>query len=219
MKITVKKMRYYMFNKPRGCITACSDERHKTVMDYFPDEEREGLFPVGRLDKDTEGFLIITDDGQFSYHITTPEREVEKTYFFYAKGKLDGEKIKRLEDGVDIMTSVVHKTAPAKAEKIGEATLRDIGHLLDCDPARLKYTRHGEVPVTAVKITITEGKKHQVKKMAMAVGMRIVYLERIAISGVALDTSLKRGEYRVMTEEEIAMIRNNGKAVLSAEFS
>ena len=200
-------MRYYMFNKPRGCITACSDARHKTVMDYFPASEREGLFPVGRLDKDTEGFLIITDDGLFSYKVTTPEYEVEKTYFFYAKGQFDDEKLERLESGVDIMTSVVHKTAPAKAEKVGEATFRDIAEHLECDPARLKYTRHGDVPVTAVKITITEGKKHQVKKMAMAVGMRIVYLERIAIAGVALDTSLKRGEYRPLTDDEIRRIK------------
>ena len=202
-------MRYYMFNKPRGCITACSDERHKTVMDYFPEGEREGLFPVGRLDKDTEGFLIITDDGPLSFRVTNPESEIEKTYFFYAKGELDEEKIKRLEGGVDIMASSVHKTAPAKAEKVGECTFRDIAHLLDCDPARLKYTRHGDVPVTAVKITITEGKKHQVKKMAMAVGMRIVYLERIAIAGVPLDTSLKRGEYRSLTDGEIEKIRGN----------
>ena len=201
-------MRYYMFNKPRGCITACSDERHKTVMDYFPDSEREGLFPVGRLDKDTEGFLIITDDGQLSYRVTTPESEISKTYFFYAKGELDEKKIKMLEDGVDIMASTVHKTAPARAEKVGELTFRDIAEHLDCDPARLKYTRHGDVPVTAVKITITEGKKHQVKKMAMAVGMRIVYLERIAIAGVPLDTSLKRGEYRPLTEQEVEQIRN-----------
>ena len=201
-------MRYYMFNKPRGCITACSDERHKTVMDYFPDSEREGLFPVGRLDKDTEGFLIITDDGQLSYRVTTPESEISKTYFFYAKGELDEKKIKMLEDGVDIMASTVHKTAPARAEKVGELTFRDIAEHLDCDPAKLKYTRHGDVPVTAVKITITEGKKHQVKKMAMAVGMRIVYLERIAIAGVPLDTSLKRGEYRPLTEEEIEKIRS-----------
>ena len=88
-------MRYYMFNKPRGCITACRDERHKTVMDYFPREEREGLFPVGRLDKDTEGFLIITDDGQLSFRVTSPEHEIEKTYVFYARGELDRDKIKR----------------------------------------------------------------------------------------------------------------------------
>ena len=201
-------MRYYMFNKPRGCITACSDERHKTVMDYFPDSEREGLFPVGRLDKDTEGFLIITDDGQFSFRVASPEHTVEKTYFFYAKGELDEGKLSRLESGVDISAPSipVHKTAPARAEKVGEATLREIADCLDDDPAKLKHTRKGDVRVTAVKITITEGKKHQVKKMAMAVGMRIVYLERIAIGGVELDRGLKRGEYRELTEEEISLI-------------
>ena len=196
-----------MFNKPKGCITACSDAQHKTVMDYFDEEERKGLFPVGRLDKDTEGFLIITDDGRLSYHVTTPEREVEKTYFFYARGQLDEEKLNKLESGVNIMASTVHKTAPARVIKLGEATFRDIAEHLDCNPSRLKHTRHGDVPVTAVKITITEGKKHQVKKMAMAVGMRIVYLERIAIAGVPLDTNLKRGEYRPLTEEELSLIR------------
>jgi len=201
-------MRYYMFNKPRGCITACRDERHKTVMDYFPEVERAGLFPVGRLDKDTEGFLIITDDGPLSFRVTSPEHEIEKTYVFYAKGELDSEKIKRLEDGVDIMASSLHRTAPARAEKLGGATLRDIAGLISDDPARITLTRKGDVPVTAVKITITEGKKHQVKKMAMAVGMRIVYLERVAIGGVELDKNLKRGEYRTLTEEEIAIIKN-----------
>ena len=205
-------MRYYMFNKPRGCITACSDERHKTVMDYFPLGEREGLFPVGRLDKDTEGFLIITDDGKFSFRVASPEHTVEKTYRFYAKGELDCEKLSRLEGGVDISAPSipVHKTAPARAEMLGRATLRDIADLLDDDSAKLKHTRKGDVSVTEVKITITEGKKHQVKKMAMAVGMRIVYLERIAIGGVPLDTDLKRGEYRALTDEEIALILGSG---------
>ena len=205
-------MRYYMFNKPRGCITACRDERHKTVMDYFPREEREGLFPVGRLDKDTEGFLIITDDGQLSFRVTSPEHEIEKTYVFYARGELDRDKIKRLETGVDIMASELHRTAPARAEKLGEATLGDIAELISDDPARIRLTRKADVPVTAVKITITEGKKHQVKKMAMAVGMRIVYLERVAIGGVMLDKGLKRGEYRPLSEDEIALISENSSS-------
>ena len=196
-----------MFNKPRGCITACSDERHKTVMDYFPEGEREGLFPVGRLDKDTEGFLIITDDGPLSFRVTNPESEIEKTYFFYAKGELDEEKIKRLEGGVDIMASSVHKTAPAKAEKVGECTFRDIAHLLDCDPARLKYTRHGDVPVTAVKITITEGKKHQVKRMIRYTGPKVVYLKRLSMDSLTLDDTLPAGSYRALTEEEISLLK------------
>ncbi len=196
-----------MFNKPRGCITACSDARHITVMDYISEEEKDGLFPVGRLDKDTEGFLILTDDGQFAFNTSNPANGVEKTYFFWAKGSLDEGKIKRLEEGINIYEKKEFVTSPAKAEKIAEAKFRDIIHLLpDEDPVKVKFTRKGDVQVTAVKIAITEGKKHQVKRMAKAVGMSIVYLERIAIAGVKLDNTLKRGEYRPLTDEEIALI-------------
>ncbi len=196
-----------MFNKPRGCITACTDERQLTVMDYIPEGEREGLFPVGRLDKDTEGFLILTDDGKFCFHVNEPISNVEKTYFFWARGSLDEEKIKKLENGVNIYADKGILTAPARAEKIGEATYRDIAHLIMEDPLKLKLTRRGDIPVTAVKITITEGKKHQVKRMAKAVGMHVVYLERIAISSVKLDESLPRGKFRPLSEEEIAIIK------------
>lgn len=201
-------MRYYMFNKPRGCITACSDARHKTVMDYIPESERKGLYPVGRLDKDTEGLLLLTDDGKFCFYVNEPKSLVNKTYLFWARGALDEEKIRRLEQGVDIYNDGKMLTAPARAEKIAEATLRDISDLLDEDPLKLKLTRRGDVPVTAVKITITEGKKHQVKRMAMAVGMRIVYLKRIAINGVMLDESLSAGEFRELTEQELEIISN-----------
>ena len=199
-------MKYYMFNKPRGCITACSDARHKTVMEYLPESEREGLFPVGRLDKDTEGFLILTDDGGFCYRVASPTSGISKTYFFWATGALDEEKIKRLESGVRIFQGREELTAPAKAEKVGEATLKDIAHLTDEDPVRLRLTKRGDVPVTAVKLTVTEGKKHQVKRMALAVGLRIVYLERIAISTVPLDKSLERGKYRQLSEDEVEQI-------------
>lgn len=195
-----------MFNKPRGCITACSDARHKTVMDYIPEEEREGLYPIGRLDKDTEGFLILTDDGKFCFHVNEPCSNVSKTYFFWARGSLDGEKLKKLCEGVEIYHDPNMKTAPAVAKKLGEATLRDIAHLLDEDEVRLKLTRRGDIPVTSGIITITEGKKHQVKRMAKAVGMHIVYLERIAISGVNLDKTLPRGEFRPLTEAELSLI-------------
>ena len=199
-------MRYLMFNKPRGCITACRDERHKTVMDFIPDSERENLFPIGRLDKDTEGFLILTDDGNFCYSVSTPSSNITKTYRFWARGSLDEEKIRRLESGIGIYKDPDMITAPAKAKKIKEAKLRDISHLLDEDPAKLKLTKRGDVPITLVEITITEGKKHQVKRMALAVGLRVVYLERIAIGDVLIDSALARGEYREMTKDEIERI-------------
>ena len=205
-------MRYYMFNKPRGCITACRDERQKTVMDYLPEAEREGLFPVGRLDKDTEGFLILTDDGKFCFHINEPKEHTEKTYFFYAKGELTDEKIKALEKGVSIYVEEDRLTAPAKAEKLHTKTMREIAHLMEeSERPRLKNTRKGDVPVTAGKITITEGKKHQVKRMVKAVGMHVVYLERIAIGSVKLDESLRRGEYRPLTDEELRTLYAENK--------
>lgn len=202
-------MRYFMFNKPKGCITACRDERQKTVMDYFPPKEREGLFPVGRLDKDTEGFLIITDDGRFSFHISEPREHIPKTYFFYAKGELTEEKIKALEAGVKIYTDEDRITAPARVKQLGVRPMKEIAHLLDESEApRLKNTRKGDVPVTAGVITITEGKKHQVKRMIKSVGMTVVYLERIAIGTVHLDETLKRGQYRELTETELKALHN-----------
>lgn len=210
-------MRYYMFNKPRGCITACFDERKKTVMDYIPEEEREGLFPVGRLDKDTEGFLILTDDGGFCFHVNNPEHRVEKTYVFWARGVLDAEKIALLEGGVSISQKKERLTAPAVVEKLGEATLRDIAHLLDEDMNKLRHTRRGDIPITKCRITITEGKKHQVKRMAKAVGMEIVYLERVAISGVALDETLPRGSFRPLRQEELEKIRQGDSLKLEEE--
>lgn len=202
-------MRYYMFNKPKGCITACSDARHKTVMDYFPESEREGLFPIGRLDKDTVGLLIITDDGNLAFNVANPENRVKKTYRFWAKGSCDEEKLQKLRTGVTISTKNGNITAIGEVKKLADATLRDIAHLLEADSARILNTRQGDVPVSYVEIAITEGKKHQVKKMALAVGLRIVHLERIGISGVTLDESLRSGEFRPLSDTEILSLRNN----------
>ncbi len=200
-------MRYYMFNKPKGCITACADVRQKTVMDFIPESEREGLFPVGRLDKDTEGFLILTDDGKFCFEVTDPRYRVKKTYVFLAKGSFDETKLEKLRDGVSISTKRGEITASCEVEKLAEAKISDIAHLIDENPARLLYTRYGEVPVVSLKMTITEGKKHQVKKMAKSVGLTVIYLERIAIAGVFLDKELPRGKYRPLKDSEIEEIK------------
>ncbi len=199
-------MRYYMFNKPRGCITARCDPRCKTVMDYFPEEEKAGLFPVGRLDKDTEGFLIFTDDGKFCFHINEPTHHVEKTYFFYARGTLDEKKLKALESGVPLTQDGSVISAPAKVRRLPDSTYREISHLLDEDTAKLTHTRRGDIPVVSAEITVTEGKKHQVKRMAKAVGLHIVYLERIAIASIPLDKTLKRGEFRQLTPSELEIL-------------
>ena len=196
-------MRYYMFNKPRGCISACRDERHKTVMDYFPEEERQGLFHVGRLDKDTEGLLIVTDDGKLCSQIAEPKYFKEKTYRFYAKGEISEGKLDALRNGVKISEKSDIKTLPARVSLLGVSNMRNIAHLLEDNPSKLRHTRLGDVKVSHIEITITEGKKHQVKKMARAVGMYIVYLERISVCGITLDGALARGEYRQLTNEEL----------------
>ena len=199
-------MRYYMFNKPRGVITACSDPRHETVMKYFPESEREGLFPVGRLDKDTEGFLIMTDDGALCHKINTPSMKKEKTYVFYARGAVSDEDIGRLLRGVDIGTGTVAMAKAERAEIIGRCELLDIAALMGENEARMKVSRKRHDPVTKIRMTITEGKKHQVKRMSGAIGAPLIYLERVSISGIPLDPSLGRGEYRPMSESEIAAL-------------
>ena len=200
-------MRYFMFNKPRGCVTARCDPRHKTVMDYIKEEDKDGLFPIGRLDKDTEGFLILTDDGSLCNRINLPESNVTKTYRFYSKCHLEKEDMERLCSGVSIASIKDRLTASASATILGYKTMKDIADLLDEERiVRIKNTRMGERPVTHAQIIITEGKKHQVKKMIGAVGGYVLYLERVAIGGLSLDHTLKRGEYRSMTEDELAMI-------------
>ena len=120
-----------------------------------------------------------------------------------AKGEVSEEKLEALRNGVKIIENSEWKTAPAKVRLLGISNMRDIAHLLDENPSKLRHTRLGDVKVTHIEITITEGKKHQVKKMARAVGMYIVYLERISVCGIALDESLARGEYRPLTAEEL----------------
>ena len=199
---------YYMFNKPAGCITARRDARHKTVMDYFPAELRDRLFPVGRLDKDTEGLLLVTDDGQLNFNLLSPKSNKEKMYFFYAVGIPDDKKLKELEYGVRIYSSRDEITAPANIEITERTNLRAIKEYLSVSEQSLA-TKHGDVLAVGGYITITEGKKHQVKRMIRYTGAKVVYLKRVSISGVLLDEDLNKGEYRPLTEEELYQLKNN----------
>ena len=198
---------YYMFNKPRGCITARRDSRQATVMDYFPEDKRDVLFPVGRLDKDTEGFILITDDGMLCFDLMNPNNLIPKTYFFWAQGILTEEKIHEIESGINIYKNTSYQTSPAKitVERVG--ILREIKNLLIGDDIKLSNKR-GELPVTAGYITITEGKKHQVKRMLRYAGCRVVYLKRVSIGQVSLDQTLALGKYRKMSEDEILKLKN-----------
>lgn len=198
--------RYYMFNKPGGCITACRDARQKTVMDYFDVANKDTLFPIGRLDKDTEGLLLITDDGMLFHDLMMPERKVNKTYFFWAKGNITDEKIAELESGAAIYPDKSELTAPATFKLIERKCLIDIKHLLSEDEAKLTRKK-GETPVFSGLLTITEGKKHQVKRMLKYAGCKIVYLKRVAIGKLFLDENLAPGEYRPLIEAEVDLLK------------
>lgn len=194
-------MRYYMFNKPGGCITARRDEWHKTVFDYLTDLDTEGLFPVGRLDKDTEGLLIITDDGQWNEKLMQPSMKVPKRYFFCATNPLSKEAKARIESGVEILEGAP-KTSPAKLEIIEEGYYRDLEDKAEYDlPKDLLPTRYNPM-VSFGYLTIKEGKKHQVKRMLRSEGSRVLFLRRVSIGKLELDWNLPKGGYREMTENE-----------------
>ena len=190
---------YYMFNKPSGCITAKIDKEHKTVFEFLSEEDKKGIFHVGRLDKDTEGLLLFTNDGDFEHKLMHPEKHVCKTYFFWALGSLSNENIKSLENGVNIIKGrVLTRTAKVK--------INDYGLFKDFEDELKKLNinlKNYNQSVVSGYITISEGRKHQVKRMLKAVGCNILYLKRIAIGEVVLDTKLNLGEYRHLTEKEL----------------
>ncbi len=195
-----------MFNKPSGCITARRDPRHKTVMDYFPEELRDRLFPVGRLDKDTEGLLLITDDGELTFKLLSPSYRKEKTYFFYAKGIPDETKLSELEKGIPIYTDSDFVTSPAKVRISERTTIGQLKELLSPEN-KLLALKKGDLPCIGGYITITEGKKHQVKRMIRYAGPKVIYLKRISMDSLILDESLPKGKYRLLTDSEISLLK------------
>ncbi|WP_310604379.1 pseudouridine synthase [Anaerosporobacter sp.] len=199
--------RYIMFHKPAGCITAKTDEKHKTVMDYFTEEDRKGLFPVGRLDKDTEGLLLLTNDGEFDNQLMHPNHHVSKKYFFWVLGIITEEKKELLENGVAI-EGEGKTTSPAKLEIIQSGKYDDLETQIPSygyDTSNIKNDKYVQM-VTAGYITITEGKKHQVKRMLKAVGCYVIYLKRMQIGQLVLDEKLRLGEYRELAESEFENI-------------
>ena len=176
--VKYQKFAYYMLNKPSGVVSATNDNTCKTVIDLLNAENRKNLFPVGRLDKDTTGLLLITDDGEFSHKILSPKKHVPKTYLALLDGKLNETEKLRIEQGIDI----------------GDETITL--------PAMLHY----ESPDSnLIRITITEGRYHQVKRMFYAVGKNVVSLKRIQIGALKLDETLNAGSYRQLTENEISL--------------
>lgn len=176
-----REFEYYMLYKPKGCVTARSDAVHATVMDYI-DSNRKNLSPVGRLDLDTEGLLLITNDGALSHDLLSPAKHVKKTYEAMINGHVTDADAEAFRQGLDI----------------GDDTLTR--------PAELEILSASEQSL--IRVTITEGRFHQVKRMFQAVGKEVVYLKRISMGNLLLDETLKPGEYRELREEEICALKN-----------
>jgi len=179
-----REFTYVMLNKPDGYVSATDDDKYPTVITLLPDElQRIGLFPCGRLDKNTLGLMILTNNGPLSHKLLAPKNHVSKKYRFTVKFPISEDDVQSLESGVDIGGYV---TAPCKVEMIGE--------------------KEGY-------ITLTEGKYHQIKLMAEAVHNQITYLERVTFGPIALDEGLGRGEWRYLTEDEQRSLEAHGKVI------
>lgn len=174
---------YYMLNKPAGVVSATEDRRDTTVIDLIKDKKRKDLFPVGRLDKDTEGLLLITNDGDLAHRLLAPKKHVDKVYYAKIDGMVTEEDVKRFAEGIDIGAEEEEMTRPAKLDIMKSAEESEI------------------------RLTIHEGKFHQVKRMFLAVGKEVTYLKRERMGTLCLDENLKPGEYRLLTEEEIENVR------------
>lgn len=200
--VTYTGKSYYMFNKPAGYITARKDTANKTVFDFLDDVNMNGVFHVGRLDKDTEGLLLFTNDGEFEHQLMCPQKHVEKTYFFWALGSLSEEDRKQLEQGICIGKGEI-LTKPAKIEVQKCGIYQELKHEMAIENLHNIDSDIYSQPVVSGYLTISEGRKHQVKRMLKAVGCYVVYLKRVSIGGLMLDESLEKGQYRLLKETEI----------------
>ena len=178
-RLVYQKYVYIMMNKPQDTISATEDAIEKTVVDILKEEDRiHKVFPVGRLDKDTEGLMLLTNDGELAHKLISPKKDVEKKYYVEVSGELKNEHLEIVKTGV----------------------ILEDGY--KCKPARLEILESSENKSRA-NIYITEGKFHQVKRMMKSIGATVTYLKRLSIGSLILDENLKLGEYRYLTDDEL----------------
>ncbi len=205
---------YYMLYKPAGVITATEDSRTATVLDLLRAPESSGtvqpvlrrdLFPVGRLDRDTEGLLLITDDGQLAHRLLSPGRHVDKVYYAVVTGQVTEEDRRRFAEGLCVDESLT--AMPARLLSAAEAAreTEQLSGLIPEDPQQL--IPPGTTSFSPVLVTIREGKFHQIKRMFAAVGKEVLYLRRLSMGPLLLDEALSPGEFRELTQEEIRLLR------------
>ena len=178
-RLVYQKYVYIMMNKPKDTVSATEDAIEKTVVDILKEEDRiHKVFPVGRLDKDTEGLMLLTNDGELAHKLISPKKDVEKKYYVEVSGELKNEHLEIVKTGV----------------------ILEDGY--KCKPARLEILESSENKSRA-NIYITEGKFHQVKRMMKSIGATVTYLKRLSIGSLILDENLKLGEYRYLTDDEL----------------
>ena len=178
--VSGEKLVYLMLHKPAGLVSATEDPRQPTVLELLPAHlRRVGLFPAGRLDKDTEGLLLLTNDGEMAHRLLSPRRHVDKTYFVRVEGALDA------------------------ADTAAFSTGMTLGDGLVCMPAGLELLEEADTAI----VTLREGKYHQIKRMLASRGKPVRYLKRLTMGPLSLDPALKRGEWRPLTGEELAALR------------
>ncbi len=181
--VTLQTHFYYMMNKPQGYISATEDNFQKTVLDLLGSCKRNDLFPVGRLDKDTEGFLLITNDGELAHQLLSPKKHVSKVYYARIEGIVTEEDITAFKKGV----------------KIDEE--------FTALPANLKILNSDTE--SEIEVEIYEGKFHQVKRMFQAIGKKVVFLKRLSMGPLSLDPTLNPGDFRELTSKEIDLLKDS----------
>lgn len=180
-KVTYLNEVFIMLNKPQGYISATDDNYQDTVLDLVNEYRNYKIFPVGRLDKDSEGLLILTNNGKVAYNLLSPKSHVNKTYYVKFKGEFKEEYFEKFSKGMVLEDG--YKTLPAKIELLSSSE---------------------------ANVTICEGKFHQVKRMFLVNNMEVTYLKRIKFGNIELDKSLQIGKYRLLTDEEINLLKENG---------
>ena len=200
-------MNDYMLNKPAGLVCAKTDRENRTVMELFPPEE-SALFPVGRLDKYSEGLLLVTDDGRLCRRLLDPDSHVEKGYFLWAAGDPTPEACAAIRSGLQLK-GLSAPTKPCRFEP-GERTVISA---LDVPvfPIRRAMLDAPDTPVFSARIWLTEGKRHQIKRMLEAVGCTVLYLRRESFGPLTLDPALRPGRYRPLTDAERRSLSVEGK--------
>ena len=181
-RIEDNSQKYYLLNKPRGIISATTDASHTTVIDLFQHENIDGLYPIGRLDRDTEGLLIITNNGPLGYRLLNPAQHIEKEYYVEVNGPLDNSCIERFKNGIVFHDGTICKSAALS--------------ILESSPTFSKAS-----------VIISEGKFHQIKKMFLCVGVKVTFLKRIRFGEFLLDESLSPGEYRPLNSFELQLLK------------